>query len=393
MTSAGPWVKRSAPTARHPGDSAEVLNMPATPKPAATSSARLLRWGGVAAATLAAAAGAVCRTGAKRPRLLAGPAQAPADPRRLLLSGEEWLNSRPLAEAALRGKVILVNFWTYSCINSLRRLPYVRAWAKKYADRGLVVIGVHTPGFNFEKEVANVRRALEEYGVGYPILLDNDHRIWNAFGDQAFYFIGADGRVHRQIFGEGRYEESEKLIQALLSQTSGAPLADPITPIDGVGPQAAPDWRNIGSDETYVGYAKAEGFAPQGVLKRNAATLYRTPTQLGLNQWSLTGKWNVGGEYASLADHSGAITYRFHARDLNLVMALPPGERWMWFSVKIDGAPPGGDHGSDTDSDGWGRLDQPRLYHLVRQSRTIANRTFEIAFFGAGVRAYVFTFG
>jgi thiol-disulfide isomerase/thioredoxin len=289
-----------------------------------------------------------------------------------------------------------VNFWTYSCVNSLRPLPYLRAWAKKYTDRGLVVIGVHTPEFDFEKDLANVRRALKEFGVGYSVLLDNDYRIWNAFGNEgwpAFYFIGADGRGHRQIFGERRYEKSEQLIQSLLFQARGAPVADPITPVEGVGPQAAPDWRNIGSDETYVGYAKAQGFASKGVLKRNAAALYLAPTQLGLNQWSLTGKWNVGREYASLAGHAGAIAYRFHARDLNLVMALPPGERWMWFIVKIDGAPPGGDHGSDTDSDGWGRLDQPRMYQLVRQSRPIANRTFEIEFFGAGVRAYVFTFG
>jgi thiol-disulfide isomerase/thioredoxin len=361
---------------------------------------RLMGWAAAAVLLLAAAAGAVSWGHADNRRsdltLLTAPALLFADPRRALLSsGGEWLNGRPLTEADLRGKVVLVNFWTYSCINSLRPLPYLRAWAKKYADRGLIVVGVHTPEFGFEKEVANVRRALAQQGIGYRVVLDSRFDVWNAFGNEAwpaFYFIGADGHMRRRSLGEGRYEDSEKLIQVLLSEARGAPVNDPITPIEGVGAQAAPDWPHIGSQETYVGYAKAKGFAPDGGLKPDRATLYPPPTHLGLNQWSLAGRWNVGGEYASLAGNSGEITYRFRARDLNLVMA-PPSRRPMWFVIKIDGAPPGADHGADTDADGWGWLDGPRLYQLVRQSRSGADRSVEVSFYGAGVRAYVFTFG
>jgi thiol-disulfide isomerase/thioredoxin len=307
-----------------------------------------------------------------------------------------WLNSPPLRGRDLRGKVVLVNFWTYSCINSLRPLPYVRAWASKYKNRGLVVIGVHTPEFGFEKDLANVRRALAELGVSYPVVLDSDYAIWRAFNNQAwpaFYFIGADGRVRRQKLGEGDYDQSERLLQKLLSESGGRPVDDKIVPVAGSGPQAAPDWRDLASEETYVGFAKATGFASRGGLKLDTASLYQSPRRLDRNTWSLAGTWRVGGEFATLSGASGAIAYRFHARDLNLVLAPPADGRAVRFRVRIDGADPGPDHGFDVDPHGWGRVQDARLYQLVRQARPVADRTFEIEFLDPGARAYVFTFG
>ncbi len=328
--------------------------------------------------------------------VLAPPALALSNPQRSLWKAAPWLNTPPLRAEDLRGKVVLVNFWTYTCINSLRPLPYVRAWAAKYWDRGLVVIGVHTPEFGIEKDLANVRGAVADLGVTYPVVLDSDYRIWRAFGNSAwpaFYFIGADGRVRRQVLGEGNYDHSEALIQALLADAQHEPVTDPIVPVAGVGPQAAPDWEDVGSGETYVGFAKATGVASKGGLKPDVAALYRPPEQLALNSWSLVGRWKVGAEFAALMEPSGAIAFRFHARDLNLVMAPPPDGRTVRFRVRLDGEDPGVDHGFDTDAQGWGELKAPRIYQLVRQSRAVANRTFEIQFEGAGASAYVFTFG
>ena len=327
---------------------------------------------------------------------IAAPGLALSGPQRALLGAGPWLNTPPLRAPDLRGKVVLVNFWTYTCINSLRPLPYVRAWAAKYKDRGLVVVGVHTPEFGFERDIANVRRAVGELRVGYPVVLDSDYAIWRAFDNNAwpaFYFIGADGRVRRQILGEGGYDQSERLLQTLLAEARGAPVADAIVPVAGEGPQAAPDWPDIQSGETYVGYAKADGFASPGGLGRDEARVYRAPAGLSRNRWSLAGDWTVGEESAALTGPSGAVAYRFHARDLNLVMAPPPDGRSVRFRVRLDGADPGADHGFDTDAQGWGRLDEPRMYQLVRQSRAVADRTFEIEFSGSGARAYVFTFG
>ena len=327
---------------------------------------------------------------------VAAPGLALSGPQRTLLVGRQWLNTAPLRPEDLRGKVVLVNFWTYSCINSLRPLPYVRTWASKYKDRGLVVIGVHTPEFGFEKDLGNVRRAVAELGVSYPVVLDSDYAIWRAYGNEAwpgFYFVGADGRVRRRVLGEGGYDQSERLLQKLLAEARGRAVADKIAPVAGVGPQAAPDWRNLASPETYVGYAKASGFRSQGSIARDKARLYRPPAQLSLNTWSLAGGWTVGDEFATLTGTSGAIAYRFHARDLNLVMAPPADGRTIRFRVRIDGADPGADHGFDTDAQGWGRLQEPRMYQLVRQTRAVADRTFEIEFLDPGARAYVFTFG
>jgi thiol-disulfide isomerase/thioredoxin len=317
-----------------------------------------------------------------------------SDAKGALFDGKPWINGPPLRPQDLRGKVVLVNFWTYSCINSLRPLPYLRAWAAKYKDRGLVVIGVHTPEFGFEKDVANVRRATQALGVEYPVVLDSDFAIWRAFDNEAWpacYFIGADGRVRRRRLGEGDYAASEQLIQTLLAEARQAPVTDAIRAVPGVGPQAAPDWEDIGSEETYVGYDKANASATS--LARDRSSVYRLHEPLPLNHWSLAGAWRVGGEFATTQAAGAAITHRFHARDLNFVLAPPDDGAAVRFRVRLDGGAPGADHGFDTDEQGLGRLDAPRMYQLVRQSRAVADRTFEIEFLDPGARAYVFTFG
>ena len=359
----------------------------------------------VIAAALAVGAGAAWLTfdrdeGGGKSALASGAVSlatpGPSRPHSSLLAGKEWLNTPRLRPQDLRGKVVLVNFWTYSCINSLRPLPYVREWARKYKDRGLVVVGVHTPEFGFEKDLTNVRRAVGDLGVGYPVVLDSDYATWRAYANEAwpaFYFIDAKGRVRDRKLGESGYEESERLLQKLLAEANGAPVTDPIVPIAGTGSQAAPDWANLDSGETYVGYAKATGFRSEGGLVRDKPRLYRAPGQLAKNTWSLTGAWRAGDEFATLTGATGAIAYRFHARDLNLVMAPPPDGRTIRFRVRIDGQAPGPDHGFDTDAEGWGRLDAPRMYQLVRQTGSVRDRTFEIQFLDPGARAYVFTFG
>jgi thiol-disulfide isomerase/thioredoxin len=326
----------------------------------------------------------------------AAPGPALSRPQRSLLGARQWLNTQPLRAEDIRGKVVLVNFWTYSCINSLRALPYVRAWAEKYKDRGLVVIGVHTPEFAFEKDVANVRQASASLGVFYPVAIDSDYGIWRAFNNQAwpaFYFIGADGLVRHHVLGEGDYDQSERLIQQLLSEAKGAPVASDIVAVTGDGPQAAADERDLRSPETYIGYAQARNFASPDGVREDAPSLYRTVSALPLNRWGLAGVWTIGGEFATLGDKSGSITYRFHARDLHLVLAPPSQGQPIRFRVKIDGAPPGADHGFDVDAEGRGSVQEARMYQLVRQSGAVADRTFEIEFFDAGVRAYAFTFG
>jgi cytochrome c biogenesis protein CcdA/thiol-disulfide isomerase/thioredoxin len=324
-------------------------------------------------------------------------ASAPAlsGPLRSLLGARLWLNTLPLRPDDLRGKVVLVNFWTYSCINCLRILPYVRAWAEKYKSHGLVVIGVQTPEFAFEKDVGNVRAALVSLGISYPVAIDNDYGIWRAFDNDAWpalYFVDADGRVRHRTLGEGGYDQSERLIQQLLSDADGTAVAGAVVPVSGEGSQAAPDEKDLRSGETYIGYSEASNFVSPGGLVGDTASLYRIASP-PLNHWGLAGVWTVGGEFATLNDPSGGMAYRFHARDLNLVLAPPASGQPVRFRVTIDGSPPGADHGFDVDAEGWGSVQQSRLYQLVRQAGSVTDRTFEIEFFDAGVRAYSFTFG
>jgi thiol-disulfide isomerase/thioredoxin len=307
----------------------------------------------------------------------------------------QWLNTPPLRLEDLRGKVVLVNFWTFTCINWLRTLPYVRAWAEKYKDRGLVVIGVHTPEFNVEKDFANVTRASAALGVAYPVAIDNDYVIWRAFDNHAwpaFYFIDTEGRVRHQVLGEGGYAQSERMIQQLLSEIDGSSVMGDLVTVNPKGPEVEADEKDLMSPETYVGYAKGRGFLPLGGVREDAPSLYRAPAMLPLNRWSLAGVWTIAGESATLNNTPGAITYRFHARDVNLVL-VPAQGRSARFRVKIDGAAPGADHGTDVDTEGWGSVQEPRLYQLIRQTRPVTDRTFEIEFLDPGVRAYVFTFG
>jgi thiol-disulfide isomerase/thioredoxin len=313
-----------------------------------------------------------------------------------LFGARQWLNTAPLQATDLRGKVVLVNFWTYSCINRLRALPYVRAWADKYRDRGLVTVGVHTPEFGFEKDIANVRQATNSYDVRYPVATDNDYAVWDAFNNEAwpaFYLIGADGRVRHRMLGEGDYDKSERVIQRLLTESNGSPLGGDIVTIVGQGVEAAADERDLHSPETYVGYAKASNFTSSGGALEGVAKLYRAAPTLLLNHWGLAGVWNVASEFATLNEAPGSISLRFHARDLHLVLGPSSQGQPVRFRVKLDGVSPGADHGVDVDAEGSGRVQEPRLYQLVRQARPVADRAFEIEFLDPGVRAYVFTFG
>ncbi|MGN6691662.1 MAG: redoxin family protein [Sphingopyxis sp.] len=331
-----------------------------------------------------------------RPVPAAAAAEPPARPLSLLKESGEWLNGGPLRPQALRGKVILVNFWTYSCINSLRPLPYLRDWAAKYGKDGLVVIGVHTPEFAFEKTPANVRRALTELGVDWPVVLDSDYATWRKFGNDGwpgFYFIDANGRVRHHKLGEGGYDASERLLQELLSEANGRPVTAAPTREIGRGIEAAPDWDDLASPETYVGYRQAERVAAPQHLRRNASFAYAAPLSPALNEWGFGGRWTVGDEFARVDAPSATIDFRFRARDLHLVLGARADGKPVRFRITLDGAPPGEDHGVDTDAKGFGEVTGDRLYQLVRQSSDVKTRTFRIEFLDEGARAYVFTFG
>jgi thiol-disulfide isomerase/thioredoxin len=306
------------------------------------------------------------------------------------LSGAaEWLNSEPLSPAGLRGHVVLVDFWTLTCINWLRTEPYTRAWSQAYRGDGLVVIGVHTPEFSFEHEVYRVRQATLDRSIDYPVAIDNDYAIWSAFGNHywpALYFVDADGIVRDHHFGEGRYAESERLIQRLLG-TDRAGVS--VTP---AGVEAEADWNHLRSPETYLGYERAENFASPGEASFDQRKAYDFPSRLGLNEWALTGEWTVGRENAVLEQAGGGIAFRFHSRDAHLVLSAgqrPP----IPFRVALDGQNPGPSHGEDVDEEGNGVLRAGRLYQLVRQDHEVHERTLEISFLGPGAEAYVFTFG
>jgi cytochrome c biogenesis protein CcdA/thiol-disulfide isomerase/thioredoxin len=308
----------------------------------------------------------------------------------------QWLNSPPLTAEGLRGKVVLVDFWTYSCINCLRALPYVRAWAEKYSSQGLVVIGVHAPEFAFEKNVANVQRAVRDLGLPYPVAIDNNFAIWKAFNNQywpAHYFVDGKGQIRYHHFGEGEYDVSERVIQNLLAENGAASLPATLVKADATGVQMAPDMSDVNSPETYVGYERAENFADSLGLVPDQGHLYTPPASLGLNKWALAGEWNVAPQSAQGMQAGGKISFRFHARDLHLVLGPAQAGQTVHFRVRIDGAAPGADHGSDTDEAGLGEVSGERLFQLVRQAGPVRDRTFEIEFLDSGIQAYAFTFG
>ncbi|MDM9624061.1 cytochrome c biogenesis protein DipZ [Rhizobium sp. S96] len=312
-----------------------------------------------------------------------------------LNGADEWLNSPPLDLKQLRGKVVLVDFWTYSCINCIRTTPFVRAWAEKYKDQGLVVIGVHAPEFAFEQKIDNVKKAVSDFKIGYPVAIDNDYKIWRAFDNSywpAHYLIDADGQIRYHHFGEGNYRQTEQAIQDLLREAgANASASAPVTP-DAKGAEAGPDLKNIRSDETYLGYTRATNFASRENVNADAPREYSVG-QPDLNEWGLLGTWTVGAEQATLDKPNGRIAYRFSARDLHLVLGPGTAGKPVRFQVKIDGKAPGDSHGADTDSDGNGTVTSTRLYQLVRQSGDVEVRTFEIRFLDPGVEAYAFTFG
>ena len=323
------------------------------------------------------------------------------DPKRFAVPGKlpsfdgatGWLNSEPLTADGLRGKVVLVNFWTYTCINWLRQLPYVRAWASKYGEQGLVVVGVHTPEFGFEADTENVARAVRELGIEYPVAIDSDYAVWTAFANMywpALYFGDADGLLRQRHFGEGKYERSEQVIQQLLAESGAAGSGTGLVAVEAVGAEAAADWGSLGSPETYLGYVRTQGFASPGDVVPEKVHGYMAPAKLRLNQWALAGDWTVADQ-AVTSDAVGAqLVFRFHARDLHLVMGPAVRGSAVRFRVLVDGEPvPGG----DVDGDGYGTVSEQRMYQLVRQPGRISDRTFEITFLDPGLEAYAVTFG
>ena len=307
-----------------------------------------------------------------------------------------WLNSEPLTPAGLRGKVVLVDFWTYTCINWLRQLPYVRAWAEKYSGHGLVVIGVHTPEFSFEHNADNVRQAVQDRRITYPVATDNNYGVWLAFDNHywpALYFADAQGRIRHHHFGEGEYAQSEMVIQQLLAEAGSTGAGMDMVSVDPQGLEVPADWASLRSPENYTGYGRTEGFASPGGAVAGRPHAYTIPARLGLNQWAVSGDWTIGAEASTLNTATGQIAYRFHARDLNLVMGPAVADTSVRFRVLVDGQPPGTAHGDDVDDQGEGSLTQQRLHQLIRQHGPITDRTFEITFAGPGAQAFSFTFG
>ncbi|MGO9956977.1 MAG: thioredoxin family protein [Solirubrobacteraceae bacterium] len=307
-----------------------------------------------------------------------------------------WLNSPPLTTADLQGKVTLVNFWTYTCINWLRQLPYLRAWAGKYTDHSLAVIGVHTPEFGFEHELANVRRAVDDMRIDYPVALDNDYAVWSAFDNHywpALYFADAQGRIRHHHFGEGEYQQSEMVIQQLLTEAGTTDHDHELVSVEARGAEAPADWATLRSSENYTGYERTENFAPPGGILPGQPHHYTPPAELRLNHWALAGDWTIQEEAARLDTADGRIACRFQARDFNLVMGPAAPGTLTRFRVLLDGQPPGPDHGTDVDDHGSGTLAEQRLYQLVRQHGPVTERTFQITFPDSGAEAYAFTFG
>lgn len=313
-----------------------------------------------------------------------------------LVGATAWFNSQPLTVDGLRGKVVLISFWTYTCINWLRQLPYVRAWAEKYKDQGLVVVGVHTPEFEFEKNLDNVRRASTEMGVNYPIAVDSNYAIWHAFKNQywpALYFVDTEGHIRHHQFGEGEYEQSERIIQQLLAETENISTDQGIVSVNPNGFEAAADWGSLKSPENYVGYERTENFASPGGLVLDKSHSYTAAEELSLNQWSLSGAWTIKKQSAALNNANGRIAYRFHARDLHLVMGPEVQGTTVRFRVILDGKPPVAAHGIDVDEQGNGTITEPRMYQMIRQPKPIVARQFEIEFSDGGAEVFAFTFG
>jgi thiol-disulfide isomerase/thioredoxin len=307
-----------------------------------------------------------------------------------------WLNSMPLTARQLKGKVVLIDFWDYSCINCIRAIPYIRAWADKYKDSGLVVIGVHTPEFDIEKQTPNVQKAINKFGITYPVALDSNYAIWNAFHNQywpAHYFVDAKGKVRYEHFGEGDYDQSERWIQELLKEASAKPMSTSTVSVHGQGVQAAADTNDVRSPETYIGYARAEHFGSPGGISRDGEKSYVEPMNPRLNEWGLVGKWLDHEQVAVLRSSTGKIIIRFHARDLHLVLGPTADGKPVKFRVTIDGQAPGENHGVDADALGNGVVMDHRLYQLIRQTGPVTDHTFVIEFLEPGVQAFSFTFG
>lgn len=347
----------------------------------------------ISGAIIAAACCTEAATSAMASPVPIGATSRPID---VLASAGPWLTNVPGGVRALRGKVVLVNFWTYSCINSLRALPYLKAWNARYADKGLVVVGVHAPEFRFEQDADKARLAFRQLGVTYPNVQDNGFAIWQQFANQGwpgFAFIDATGHMRAFRIGEGEYDRSEQLIRRLLTE-AGQDVSDvPLGFVAAKGIEAQADWADLGSPEAYVGYQKAEGFRSPGGLTRNRTKVYAAATNLPLNNWDLAGAWSVGSEFATSTGSGSTIRYRFHARDVHLVLGGTTDGRPVRFRVTIDGKAPGASHGADIDADGWGEVREDRLYQLIRQTGAIRDHDVAIRFDRPGARTYVFTFG
>ena len=307
-----------------------------------------------------------------------------------------WLNSPPLTPAGLRGKVVLAGFWTYTCINWLRQLPYLRAWAGKYSGQGLVVIGVHTPEFAFEHNPDNVRQAVQEMNIDYPVAVDNDYAVWSAFDNHywpALYFADEHGQIRHHHYGEGEYQQSEMVIQQLLAEAGSAGISRDLVSVDARGVEAPADWATLRSPENYTGYERTENFASPGGVLPGKPHLYTAPAELRLNHWALSGNWTMEEQATTGNTAGGQVACRFHARDLNLVMGPAARGTPVRYRVLLDGQPPGAAHGTDLDSQAHGTANQQRLYQLIRQPGHVTEHTFEITFLDPGVQAYSFTFG
>jgi thiol-disulfide isomerase/thioredoxin len=336
-------------------------------------------------ATVAGLVGAVLFSQSQRPGLMPE-----------LNGAVSWLNSGPLSATSLRGKVVLVNFWTYTCINSLRPMPYVKSWAAKYKDAGLVVIGVHTPEFSFEHERPNVEWATRTFNIGFPVAIDSDHNIWQAFHNEAWpaqYLVDGKGEIRYRHYGESEYVEMERVIQKLLKENGATGIGDDTVSVSGTGIEATPS-NDERSPETYVGYRQAENFASPEKVARDSRRTYAAPASPSLNQWGLVGSWNVGPEAAVLQAAPGKVVFRFHSRDLHLILAPTKDGKPVRFKVTLDGVAPGDNNGVDTGADGNGEIREPRMYQLIRQKGfPIRDRTFEIEFLEPGAQVLDFTFG